>query len=178
MSTSLRLALDYVLYAPEIQVPFALACACLVIAAAVWRSRLSDALRVIAARSVLWLLLIAWFLRSEPTFKGAEIVGLSFGLALGLFTWAVLGLRRAVVTGKGQIVVGILLALIASFGRAYRAPRRGMWVWRLSVAGNDMAATQPKRCSWVDVDDSFMREYHDHDGLHSRVRARASRQRS
>ena len=29
------------------------------------------------------------------------------------------------------------------------------------VSGNDMAAAQPKRCSWVNVDDSLMREYHD-----------------
>lgn len=115
MSTSVRVALDYALYAPEIQVPVALACACLVIAAAVWRSRSSDALRVTAAGSVLWLLLIGWFLQSEPTFKGAEIVGLSLALVLAFFTWAIVGLRRAVVSAKGQIVVGILAALVASF---------------------------------------------------------------
>jgi hypothetical protein len=109
--------LQFVLYAPEIQVPVALACGSLVLADAVWRGLLSNLLRTAMAGALLWLLLIFWFMRSEPTwnFRGAEIVGLSLGLVVGFFAYASMGVRRKVVATRTRIEVGMFVALVASF---------------------------------------------------------------
>jgi len=104
----------YSIFLPDM-VPVLLVCLAFPLAAAVWRHRSDYVLRTVIAGGLSWLLLMVWFLRSEPTLKGGAAVGIALGVVLGFLALAIIGLRRTVVHPRTQFVLAIIVALVASF---------------------------------------------------------------